>query len=82
MAKRAGTTRLAKRAVPDGPACRCAAQARPGGTMAHLSILYNLAKKCVFVGTQTHNPVHKRLKHIHLTSAATILLCYMLNSYT
>jgi hypothetical protein len=24
----------------------------------------------------------KRLKHIHLVSAAAVLLCYMLNSYT
>jgi hypothetical protein len=55
---------------------------RPGGTMIHLSILYNLAKKCVVVETQTHNLVYKRLKCIHLASAAAVLLCYMLNSYT
>jgi hypothetical protein len=55
---------------------------RPGSTMAHLSILYNLAKKCVVVGAQTHDLMNKRLKHIHLASAATVLLYYMLNSYT
>ena len=95
MAKRADTARqarLAKRAVPDGPACSCRGQAwpvsllvvpsRPGGTMVYLSILYNLAKKYVVIEIQTHNLVHKRLKRIHLTSAAAVLLCYMLNSYT
>ena len=55
MAKRAGTTRqtqLAKRAVLDGPTCRYRGQARPGVTMAHLSILYNLAKKYVAMGLE------------------------------
>jgi hypothetical protein len=55
---------------------------RPGGTMTHLSILYNLAKKYVVVGAQTHNLVYKRLKCIHLASVAAILLYYVLNSYT
>jgi hypothetical protein len=82
-------TRLVKRAVPDGPTCRyCgpgttrqpASRAGPGSTMTHLSILYNLAKKCVFVGTNSQ--LYKTLKHIHLASAAIVLLCYMLNSYT
>jgi hypothetical protein len=44
--------RLAKRAVPDGLAAAAQARpvsllvvpGRPGGTMAHLSILHNLAK--------------------------------------
>jgi hypothetical protein len=64
------------------PVSLLAVSGRPGGTLAHLSILYNLAKKCVDVGVQTHNLVYKRLKHTYLASAATILLCYMLNSYT
>jgi hypothetical protein len=47
-----------------------------------LTYIVEFSKKCVVVGAQTHNLMHKRLKHIHLTSATAVLLCYMLNSYT
>jgi hypothetical protein len=43
--------------------------------------IVEFSKKYVVVGARTHNLVHKRLKRIHLTSAAAVLLCYMLNSY-
>jgi hypothetical protein len=76
MGRRAAATAQAR------PMSLLVVPGRPGGTMAHLSILLNLAKKCVVVGAQTHNLVHKRLKRIHLTSATAVLLCYMLNSYT
>jgi hypothetical protein len=74
-----------------GPRAAVAAQAwlvsllvvsgRPGGTLAHLSILYNLAKKYVVAGVWTPNLVYERLKRTHLASAFAVLLRYMLNSY-
>jgi hypothetical protein len=67
-------------AVQARPVCLLAVSGWPGGTLAHLSILYNLAKMCC-CGVRTHNLVHERLKHTHLANAATILLCYLLNSY-
>jgi hypothetical protein len=44
--------------------------------------IVEFSKKCIVVGARTHNLVHERLKRIHLTSAAAVLLYYMLNSYT
>jgi hypothetical protein len=60
---------------------------RPGSTLAHLSILYNLAKIVLLRGlehvpTQARTHMSERIKHTHLASAATVLSCYILNSYT
>jgi hypothetical protein len=86
MVGTARQARLAKRAVPDGPACRCrgpgttrqpANRARPARWHYGPSEWYNLAKKYVVVGVQTHNLVHKRLKRIHLTSATAVFVLYV-----
>jgi hypothetical protein len=77
MVKSAGTarqTRLQSVLCPDGPACRCRG---PGTARESVS----RAKKSVVMEARTYNLMHKRLKGIHLTSAAAVLLCYMLNSY-
>jgi hypothetical protein len=92
MAKRAGTARpgtARRRHGPPGPASEaCRAQmgrrAAAGPARWHYSpseYIVEFSKKCVVVGARTHNLVHKKLKRIHLTSAAAVLLCYMLNSY-
>jgi hypothetical protein len=90
-----GTARQARlRSVscPDGPACRCRAPdtacepvSRVGPARWYYGpseYIVEFSKKCVVVGARTHNLVHKRLKRIHLTSTAAVLLYYILNSYT
>ena len=84
--------RLTNRAVPNGPTCRGSGPgtarqpaSRAGPTRWHVGpseyIVY-FSKNWVAAGVRTHSLVYERLKRTHLASAATVLLCYMLNSYT
>jgi hypothetical protein len=86
MAKRAGTARpgMARhRHGPPDPAREPGSRAGPARWHYGPSeYIVEFIKKCVVVGAQTHNLVHKRLKRIHLTNAAAVLLCYLLNSYS